>query len=167
MLPLQSDVTVLPRTGLVVRLARAEDIPALLSLGRLAHCETHYHFVPFDEAKVMTTVARFLTNTERHCVFIAEWEGRLVGFLAGLVEDYFFSSACYARDIIFYIDASSRGTALARQLVSAFTIWARRHGALEVQVGVSSGRKVDRAGQFLQRCGFTAVGGLYKRRLLP
>ena len=151
--------------AVTIRQARAEDIPALLQLGRAAHAESAYAFLPFDENKALALAAAYLQRPADRCVLLAERGGAVAGFIAGLVEEYFFSTARMARDTLFIVDPPARGSAAARRLAESFAGWAQGHGAREIQIGISSGRKIERAGRFLQRLGYQPVGGLYKRRV--
>lgn len=151
--------------AIAIRRAVPEDWPDLLRMGKAAHRESAYAALPFDESRALAAARRYFDRSERHGFWLALRHGRPAGFLAGVIEEYYFSEARLARDVVFYVDPEARGSAAARRLVQAFAAWAEALKVSEVQIGVTSGRKPDRAGHFLQRLGYMPSGHLYKRRL--
>ena len=101
-----------------------------------------------------------------NCAIVARnHEGRLVGYLAGTIEEYFFSRARVASSVFLFVDPRERGGLAAVKLVLAFRRWAQNRDAAELYIGIASGVTTDRTGRFLQRLGMKHTGGNYSQWL--
>jgi GNAT superfamily N-acetyltransferase len=141
----------------------AADIGEVMELGRVNHAESRLHWLPFDEAKIRASLEKMAASpAPSNCAIVARDEsGRLVGYLAGSIDEYFFCRERVATSIFLFVDPGRRGGLAAVKLVLAFRQWALNRGAVELYIGVASGVTVERTGRFLQRLGLRHTGGNY------
>lgn len=144
------------------------DIDEAIRLARRSWAESHFARLPFDEAKLRANLAAMIARPQSYnCALLARREdGVLAGYLAGTVEEYFFSRERVATVAFLFVDPPQRGGLAAVKLILAFRRWALNRGAAELRVGVASGVAVERTGGFLRRLGFTPTGGNYSQWLM-
>jgi GNAT superfamily N-acetyltransferase len=65
---------------------------------------------------------------------IAESGGAVVGFLQGVIDSDAFSDRKYARDLYLWVKPDSRGTTVYQDMLSAFHLWAKDKGAVDVRI---------------------------------
>jgi len=140
-----------------IRPAGPKDQEAITALGRRMHKESVYRGIMFS-ADVFEAFCRRLRN---HGFFwVAEYRGRLIGFLAGEIVPYFFSRELLANQQLWYVLPKYRGSRAALLLVKEFESWASDLGASEVCMATSSGPNYD---SLMEKLGYRKTGGVYKR----
>lgn len=137
----------------------------LVGLGVQMHQESAYAFLPFDHAKVRELLVEHIAHPADCFLQVLDVDGRPVGFLMGMLSEYFFSAATIACDEAFFIEPTHRRAWAAIELLRAFRQWAQSRGAAELCLGISTGAEHRRIGRFYERMGLTMVGGIYKQRL--
>lgn len=148
-----------------IRAATPGDCAEIIEMGERMHREGAYRFLPFDRDKVRLRLEEYLEHPGRHCLFVAEHRGALIGMLGGYLDDYVFCDELVAYDTVVFVEGRHRGSAAALRLVRAFRGWAIARGAREICLGISSGVNTDRVGKFYERLGLARVGAIYKQRL--
>lgn len=143
------------------------DIEEVIVLARQSHAESRFAPIAFDEHKVREGMRRMAAQPAgSNCaIVVRNHGGRLVGYLAGTIEEYFFSHARVASSVFLFVDPRERGGLAAVKLVLAFRRWAQNRGAAELYVGIASGVTTERTGRFLQRLGLQHTGGNYSQWL--
>lgn len=149
-----------------LRIARPEDVGQLVALGRLAHGESRFAQMPYAPEKLQRNLEGLITlqdQRQTHCFFLVEnRDGAIIGGLIGALEEFFFTEAKSANSIFLWVNEDYRGSAAAVKLIGAFHAWAKRHGAHEVCIQVSTGVTIARTDRFLRRLGFSQTGGNYR-----
>jgi GNAT superfamily N-acetyltransferase len=148
-----------------IRKATQADRTQTVALGRTLHAEGAYAFLPFDEAFATALFEAHTGDPESACLWVGEQDNTLTGFLAGRVDPYVFCREYVAHDTLFYVAPMHRGSGVAQALVVAFRDYARRRGARELCLSVSSGVRARRVGRLYERLGLDFVGGNYMQRL--
>jgi GNAT superfamily N-acetyltransferase len=93
------------------------------------------------------------------CVFVAEHERRLVGYVSGYCHPTFYAGGPTAWvDELLVIEAR-RGTGIGRQLMDAFERWAKDRQSVIVALATHG------AAAFYERRGYTSRAGYYKKYL--
>jgi hypothetical protein len=105
-----------------VRVATADDIPHIVTLGRRFHAYSHWAHLPYDEAAVAELFGRMI-EAEDGVIFLSE-----DGVCGGLINTLYFSPQTRLAVELFWF-APSGGTDLRQ----AFEAWARDRGAEAVQ----------------------------------
>jgi hypothetical protein len=147
---------------LIVRRAVPADVPALVEMVRALLLESRLSFLPFSEQKVKSVFERLIDANDTCCLFVADREGALIGFVGGKMTYYVFCDEYFAMDQGLYVSPECRGGSAAYRLVAAYHKWARSGGAREVCIAVSTGVKIEATDRLLKGVGMDFVGGVYK-----
>lgn len=147
-----------------VRKATFDDIPWMISVGRVAHSQSENARYAFDEPSARQLGAAAITM-KTMCAFVAETDkrspldGNVVGILIGHEDKLPYAKVRFATDIVFYAIEPGAG----RALMDRFTTWAFEERRVDqMLLGVSFGGKSARSATALyRRKGFTPVGGLF------
>jgi hypothetical protein len=143
---------------LIVRKATFGDIPAILELGKTGHAQSENAQYEFDEQGARLLVASCVSQ-KALCAFVAEQDGRIVGFLLGQEDRLPYLKMRYATDLVLYAAHPGAG----RRLVEVFTDWGLGQRKVDqMMLGVSfGGRSKTKAESFYTRLGFKPVGGIF------
>lgn len=147
---------------MTIRNADYNDVDALLELGRQMHAESWYAYLPFDDDKVRNALCTAIT---RGFLAVHEVDGRVLGAMAGVITEFWFCHSRIATDLGLFVRSDKRGSAAAVRLVQAFIDWAKKNGAAEVSLAISTGVRIEETGDLYKALGLTHVGGVYKGRL--
>lgn len=151
---------------MIIRPAAHGDLDSLVELGAVMHAEGAYAHLPYDPASVRKRVTAFIESFPRdRCFFVAEHRGAIFGFLAGVVEPYFFCEERVAYDILFFVHPQRRLGPGAFRLVQVFRAWAAGQSVREICLGISSGVATERVERFHEKLGMKKVGSIFKERL--
>ncbi|MHB0986822.1 MAG: GNAT family N-acetyltransferase [Sulfuricella sp.] len=152
---------------MAIRLARLEDIPALVEIGHAYHSESRFKAYDYDSAKLAANLEGLIKDTTgARCFFVADdKEQKPYGLLMGCIESYFFSNCLVAQSILFWVHPDYRGGSAALKLVTTFKKWAENRSVFEIAIGVNSAVHIDRADKFFKKLGFQLTGGNYSMML--
>jgi ribosomal protein S18 acetylase RimI-like enzyme len=142
-----------------VRIARANDMTAVVDLARRAFVHTRFHLDPSIPASVAASVkeawaANFFAGTRGDAMLVAERQGIVAGFLLALWAD-----ARWTVDLI-AVAPEARGTGLGRALVAALS--KLEYGgkqATSLHAGTQAANRESLA--FYARLGFCVVAATY------
>ncbi len=148
-----------------VDIAKEADISNIIILGQRMHAETVYEWIRFDEDIFRKHITDFLKNSSNQRIFVHRKNGQVQGFLFGRVSQYFFSDQKIATEELFFVNPDERSFHVARKLLNAYEEWGKKLGAVECCLAVSSGRKISRIAKLYERVGYSAVGGVFKKRI--
>jgi GNAT superfamily N-acetyltransferase len=119
--------------------------------------------IPYDDGHALAVV-HSLIGAERGAVFVLERDGAAVGMLLGIAAPHLFSPQLLASDLALFILPTHRKGRAAVALIRAFEDWARRIGAVEVALGVSTGVHPEATVRLFERLGYVPVSyGTLKR----
>lgn len=90
--------------------------------------------------------------------FIAVKENKIIGFLAGVIGPYFFSTKMRVCDIGFYVIPEYRGSRAAIRLLAALENWAKENNVADVCIGQTTAVNMEKTQQFYNRLGYSTVG---------
>ncbi|WP_407084802.1 GNAT family N-acetyltransferase [Pluralibacter gergoviae] len=145
----------------MVRDATGGDIPALIELATRMYLESRYsQNSPFDADKC-AELARSLIDAAAGCVLVAERDGQVIGWLAGGIGEQFFSRQLMAFEYGLFVAPEHRGGSAGPRLAKAFIAWAKTHGAVLINMGITTGVHAERTGQLYSRLGLQQSGLLY------
>lgn len=142
-----------------VRIAKVQDITDAIEVGKkiLTRSTIDAEVYELQARKVMLRAI----NDANMNIWIAEHDGRIVGFLLTIKEQHWFSRDKYASDICFVLE-DSHGN-YAAPMIRRFIKWAKSDPKVkDITLGISSGLDQDgRTGRMYQNLGFSPVGGVY------
>ena len=101
---------------------------------------------------------RLMTMIPNGVVYLAENEGKLVGFIAGMAQRYFFSLRERATDMGFYVLPNYRGGSAAVRLIGALEDWAKERGLAEIYIGQTTAVDIEKTRRFYAHLGYKTVG---------
>jgi ribosomal-protein-alanine N-acetyltransferase len=137
--------------GFRVRVAEAADLAEVVALERgIAEAP---HWAEAEYAAMVNTDRR-VDGLIRRCFFVAEVEGRLLGFSVGKVIGSGAGAVAELESVA--VDGSVRRLGVGRALCEAVVAWCRGQGAEALELEVRAGS--DGAIALYASLGFTATG---------
>ena len=112
----------------------------------------------FSCAKLEKHKILHLYKNPNAIAFLAIDNDKIVGFIAALSHEYFFSSRKTASDLGFYVLPEYRGSRAALKLVKSLEEWAKQMGASDLHLGQTTAVEIDKTRQFYERLGYKTVG---------
>ena len=144
-----------------VRPGRRDDAPRaarlwMQSVEEHASYDSVYEAAP-DAEKVMRRFLADLSSSSHSCLYVAEMDGEIVGFLSGELREGSpaFSPKTWAAVEDIYVVPEHRSHGIGHSLFEACQSWARGKGATGVSLQVAAGN--TRAREFYERLGFREV----------
>lgn len=136
-----------------VRPATKADLPTIAGMGSSFFGHTRYaRFVQADEAQILYTFERIL---EHGAVFVAEIDGRVVGFIACVMHGAWFDpSFRIAIETSWWMHPDARGRPEGVRLLFAFERWAKEQGANAICMSDIRLDEESPAGDILERLGY-------------
>jgi len=104
-----------------------------------------------EQIRLMTTMPNFV-------VFLAEKDGKLIGFIAGMVQRYFFSLRERVTDMGFYVLPDHRGTSAAIRLIGALENWTKEMNVDDLYIGQTTAVNIEKTQRFYAHLGYKTVG---------
>lgn len=147
----------------MIRVATHDDVPSLVELGRLLHDISSYSTLGYDEEKVARQVTSLIDGAG--AVFVSEREGEVVGFMVGGVTEHWFSGEKVAFDYSFFVHPDHRHGVTAVRLISAFERWAKKQGATQIRMGITTAVNVKGTTRLFKALGFEDAGVLFSKGL--
>ena len=112
----------------------------------------------FRHATPSRTKIEKLFNYPRSAAFLAYKGETCIGFVAAIIDSFFFSDYVRATDLGFYILPEHRGGRAAFDLLRAIEAWSKAEGVTELYMGHSVGGKIEEMKKFYVHNGYT-IGG--------
>lgn len=144
------------KNSIKIRPLELNDLGAFVLLCKSQVDETLPH-MPF-EADVVAHYAKYAIRDDQMSVFVAEQDGKLIGYLVANLEPYLFCHGYSASQEVVYVLPEYRTTRAAYLLLKYYVDWAAEHEVLETYVGVANGIDMERKKAFFERKGFDVVG---------
>ena len=91
-------------------------------------------------------------------IYVAEKDNKLIGFIAGMVQPYFFSQRKRVTDMGFFVQPEHRGSSAAIKLIKALENWAKENNVVDVCLGQTTAVKLEETQKFYTRLGYKTVG---------
>lgn len=115
--------------------------------------ESEFSYVVPEKQKILQ-----LFKNPNAVAFLALENDQIVGFISGLVHEYFFSNRKRVSDLGFFVLPEYRGSRVALKLVKLLEAWAIEKNANELHLGQTTGLEIDKTKRFYERLGFKTVG---------
>ena len=145
------------------RLALPADEDAFVALAHAAHDESLPH-IPYSEAKVRATFARYLAAAHPTIVVCVGNDGLLVGFTSQTISEYPSGTGIFTTLEVTYVRPDKRGSRAAALLLRWFAQWSDQLGALESTGGNDNALHSEQTAKLLSRIGFEKVGFFMRRK---
>lgn len=146
-----------------IRDATHDDLDALADLGkRMAAESPRFCRLAYDEAKVYALLLNALTDQRYFLVAAEQDDGEVIGGFLGFMAPHWFSSDEVAQDLVLFVRPDRRGGIAAARLVKAFAEWATHRGAKQINLGISTGVKVEQTAELYRALGLKQFGYLFE-----
>jgi len=141
------------------------DVHPALSLAADMHQESWFRDFDFDVTKALSIWDRKVAQPDRWCLFVAEDNDKVIGVFAGFAAEHFFGNDLVSSDLILYVDPEHRGGTAAPRLIKAYQEWAKKIGAKEITIGVSTGVNSERTARLFENMGFGHRAYIFRKRV--
>lgn len=148
----------------MIRPATLDDVERLVEFGEMLHAESEYARHTYSRDKVASMMCG-LIGGEYGVVFVAESGGEIIGAIAGGIDAFWFGDTLHAFDFSFYVLPDKRGGSAAFRLLLAFEHWAKAKGAVEIDIGITTGISEDKTQRFYEKMGYVQTGRLFGKAL--
>lgn len=112
----------------------------------------------FRQAKPNKEQIRLMTLIPNGVVFLAQLDTKLIGFIAGMTQRYFFSDRQKSTDMGFYVLPEYRGSRAALRLIHAFEEWSIEKGVDDICIGQTTAVDIEKTQKFYTHLGYKTVG---------
>ena len=145
---------------LIVRRATAEDLSAIVWMGRQFYDTTHYAaFAPYCDESAAELVQLMSV------VLVAEVNGELVGMVGLIVSPFPFNKdMTSAHEVMWWVHPEAQGMGVGRALIEAVEPACREAGASVVQMTHLANSPVA-AGKLYEKMGYTLCESSYSKIL--
>lgn len=110
--------------------------------------------------------AENLLSSENCCLFVAEVDGEVVGFVAGMVSPTFFNpSGIQAGELGWYVDPDYRNSRVATELHKSYEEWAKGRGATSIQMMHMDTEQSELIGKMYEKWGYHKVETSYLKEV--
>ena len=145
-----------------IRMATLEDLDVLMDIGESMHKESpRFSRMSYSPAKVLQMFID-LINADCGLIVVAEQDDKIIGGIAAIVSQHWFSQDLMASDIALFIVPEHRGGITAVRLVKHYVAWAKEQGAVITQMGISTGVHADETAAMFKAIGLKQFGYLFE-----
>lgn len=151
----------------MIRRAVAADLERLVALAALMHAESRFRIFRFAPHKVRAVLQGLIDSPDGGLVLVAvdDETGEIVGAMALLCAEQWFSDELVVQDFGLFVDPKHRGGVAAVRLVAEGERWARERGARTYELGINTGVAVERTARLFERRGLIRTALLYVKEL--
>lgn len=145
-----------------IRVATEEDVPNTVGLLADMHKEASLTFPPMDAEKVVKAIFDVVKDG---ILLLAEThDNRIVGLLALVKSNYWFSNYPFIADLVFYVSPEFRTSSAGYQLIKAAKAFSDKM-KVPLMMSVTSGEDPRRKDNLYERSGLKYIGGIFARNL--
>jgi Acetyltransferase (GNAT) family len=141
-----------------IRPATAEDLPALVFIGRMMRDESpRFREMDFDDDTLSATLRQVL-DAPTGLLLVAERDGEIVGGVAAVLIPSWFGRDLTSCDLALFIRQDRRGGIAAVKLLERYASWAKARKAKPVLLGIMTGVNVEQTEKLCARLGWRRAG---------
>lgn len=133
------------------------DVFSIASLAEMMHAEGRYKNLPFDKKKIVNGLLLQMANMVL-VGFVDERNGKIIGVVAGYVDQYSFCDDYLLRDRGLFIVPEYRKEKAAAKLLRAYIAAAVKLGIKEIVVSTSYLEDANALDLLYKKVGFDKVG---------
>ena len=112
----------------------------------------------FKDATPSSDKLKKLFKVPNAIAFGAIKDEKLIGFIAGIKHEHFFSTNQKVSDLGFYVLPEHRGCSAAIKLIRKLEGWTKDAGISDLCIGQTTAINIDKTKQFYERLGYQVVG---------
>jgi L-amino acid N-acyltransferase YncA len=142
----------------MIRPATHEDLDRIVQIGAALHSETdHFSRCRYVEDKVRKFIGTLIESDDGF-VMVVERDGAVIGGMAAVSVEQWFSTDKIATEISVFILPEFRGGMDALRLLRAFRQWAERKQVAYAMAGISTGIHAEKTKLLYEASGMRYVG---------
>ena len=147
------------------RFLEPKDFEWMMNVSKEHHKESDWSEVEYSEDKVKGYINTAL-NDPSYFAIIVEKDEEKIGFMAGMLLEYRFSHAKFARELDLYVVPTKRNGMAGIFMMRKFIEWAKMNQALEVYFEPRlSDNETTKFKAMAKRLGMEHFGNAYRRQL--
>lgn len=143
----------------MLRIAEYEDIPDILRMCLSFKEASPYSFLTTSEDRIRNTIRSLIEGDRtRQVVILAIEDGKTVGMVAGVAQEFLFSDEVVAGELVWWVDPEHRrGTTHGKDLHTAFEYWGKKIGARVSSMALllKNDKLADKVETLYKRNGYT------------
>jgi hypothetical protein len=141
---------------ITLKIAEHEDIPDIFRMCLSFKEASPYSFLPTSESRIRQTIYDLIEGDRtRRIVILAQQDGRNVGMVAGVANEFLFSDALVSGELVWWVDEAYRkGMSHGRDLHQAFEFWSQKIGAHVVTMALLAGDNAAKVAKLYERQGY-------------
>lgn len=145
-----------------IRKATIDDLPELIRLGRAMHEESpRFRDWAFADEKAAALAQNIVGGAG--LALVAVKDGEVIGMLASVVAEHFFSYAPYAADLVVYVTPAHRGSSACYRMVRQWD-QACSEVVVESVLGISTDVAPERTRKLYEKLGYKLSGYIMVKR---
>ena len=145
----------------MIRFAAVDDIPRLLELGAAMHAESQWESVPFSVEKV-EQLYQMLIGNEDALFIVAERDNKIIGMMAGTVQEHWMSEARVACDLFVFIEPAHRGGITGPRMLDLYTGWSLNKNVGLIMLGAMTGVAPQKTARLFGLLGYEQMGTMHR-----
>lgn len=146
----------------MIKAAGIDDVDGVVELARRMHGESIYRSIGFNAEKFAGVIREHI---DTGCVFVAHRSEVLIGALVGGVCEHLFSNELFGYELGVFVTPECRGGTTAIRLLKAFELWCVEMGAVNIDMGITTGIHTENTGKLYQKLGFIECGKHYRKEI--
>lgn len=145
--------------AVTIRRYEIKDIDAILGLCKQCvyadrnGAVNHFKEAGFEDERIRKILLSRIRDNTFFCNIVVEDE-KVVGLLAGSIDELVFSTQLIAKDWLLYFDPSFSSVRVVLRLITSYVTWAKSMNASRVEMSNSTGYKQEQYGQLMKLAGF-------------
>lgn len=142
----------------IIRPAQLSDLVRLAEIGAVLHSESeHFQRCRYASGKVQSFLGVLMQSADG-LVLVVEKDGIVIGGIAAMVAEQWYSFDRIATDVSVFILPEHRGGTAPARLLNAYREWAESRGAVYALAGISTSVTVERTQALYEALGARYVG---------
>jgi GNAT superfamily N-acetyltransferase len=151
----------------MLKIAKAEDIPAIVDMTIRFLSYVDYHNMPTDPDKVRAVVENIVTSDPEKNIIILSMDGdKIAGMIAAVTQEALFHDAKIAVEIGWWVEPEYRRSTHNKQLLDAFEFWAKKLNCSHTQMSMMETENAEKIERVYQRRKYKRVERSYLKELI-
>ncbi len=148
---------------MITRPFEPEDVDEVVALGILMHEESNYKGFKLDPFTCKVLFYDICDKPDEYFGFLCKHDEKIIGFMAGYISEFYFGPQKIAVDFGLFVRQDRRGCMAGVNLIKKYEEWARKNGADEIQLGLTTGVSEQRTSELYEKLGYRTSGLVFKK----
>lgn len=145
----------------MIRPIMPADVFMVADLAERMHAESQHSHIAFNKKKLVNSLLLLLASASL-VGFVDEKDKRIVGVVAGALDNYFFGEGFLLYNKGFYVLPEFRKSKSGAKLLRAYASAAKKLGIKQIYIDTSISKHAERLDFLYKQVGFEKIGSIYK-----